>query len=354
MGVAGTTLADLLNGTNGVSMPWAQRVAQSTANVVSIKDGINDAYYPATTPAVFADQLTQAITVARAAGKIVVLETPNPLNNDHSAELAQLISAEVDVANKLSVPIIDNFAHFADPSNWNQYLSDGMHPTEAGYEIEGQNSFDTISPIVQALISGGPKIEAYGDSKEYGVTFTGGLWIQNAGNSPAYLQALLGSSAAVFNNGVPGSSGAMLLNGTDGVHPAWQQQMAQSSAKIITISHGTNDSGLGAETASDYLFVLNQLVGIARASGKTVVLDEPAPRCDDPAKAAKLDQFVVIMRQVAQSQGVKIVMNYDYIKSLPNWQAMMPDCVHPNADMYKLIATRESAIIAPLVSGQPG
>ncbi|WP_164977947.1 SGNH/GDSL hydrolase family protein [Burkholderia pseudomallei] len=198
-------------------------------------------------------------------------------------------------------------------------------------------------------------IEAYGDSTQYGVTFSQSAgWTQNPYNAPYYLntslQAQFGAAVTVSNQGVSSTSAAMLLYGTDGAHLPWAQQMAQSRAQIVTINHAINDSGLGHETPADYKFALEQLIGIARAAGRAVVLEEPAPVCHDAAKAALLDQYILIMESVAQSLNVPIVLNYAYIKTLPNWRTMEPDCIHPDADLYKIIADRESRVVAPIVA----
>lgn len=214
------------------------------------------------------------------------------------------------------------------------------------------------SPSVAAPVqSASPKtalIEAYGDSTQYGVTFVPGVgWPQNPLNVPYYLQVSLqaqfGLGVTVSNQGVSSTTGGMLLHGTDGMHAPWQQQMAQSKAQIVAINHEINDSGLGQETPTDYQFALEQLVGIARNAGKIVVLEEPAPVCYDVTKAALQEQYLAVMRSVAAELNVPLVANYDYVKSLPNWQAMEPDCIHPNADLYKIVADRENAVLAPIV-----
>lgn len=153
LGIAGTTLNDLLTGSNGVAMPWAQRMAQSKAQFVTIKFGINDAYSTGMTAARFSEELTSAISIARNSGKTVILETPNPIKTDHSDLLAALATAIIEVASKSSTPVVDNYGHFSSMQNWEDYLSDGtMHPTAAGYEIQGQNSFVVISQLVQTTL----------------------------------------------------------------------------------------------------------------------------------------------------------------------------------------------------------
>ncbi|NOK41658.1 hypothetical protein C7296_09490 [Burkholderia thailandensis] len=149
LGVAGTTLNDLLTGSNGVAMPWAQQMAQSKAQFVTMKFGINDAYAGGMTPDAFAQELRSAISIARNAGKIIILETPNPIKTDHADLLASIAASTIKVAHESQTPVVDNFGYFSSMHNWEAYLSDGtMHPTADGYEIQGQISFTTISPLV--------------------------------------------------------------------------------------------------------------------------------------------------------------------------------------------------------------
>ncbi|WP_085560898.1 SGNH/GDSL hydrolase family protein [Burkholderia pseudomallei] len=153
LGIAGTTLNDLLTGSNGVAMPWPQRMAQSKAQFITVKFGINDAYSAGMTAALFANELESAISIARSAGKTIILETPNPIKTDHADLLASLAVATIEVASKTNTPVVDNYGHFSSMQNWEDYLSDGtMHPTAAGYEIQGQNSFVTISQLIQTTL----------------------------------------------------------------------------------------------------------------------------------------------------------------------------------------------------------
>ncbi|AIS94986.1 GDSL-like Lipase/Acylhydrolase family protein [Burkholderia thailandensis MSMB59] len=134
-------------------MPWAQRMAQSKAQFITVKFGINDAYSAGMTATLFAEELTSAISIARNAGKTVILETPNPIKTDHSDLLASLVAATIEVASKTSTPVVDNYGRFLLMQNWQDYLSDGtMHPTAAGYEIQGQNSFMVVSQLVQTIL----------------------------------------------------------------------------------------------------------------------------------------------------------------------------------------------------------
>lgn len=45
----------------------------------------------------------------------------------------------------------------------------------------------------------------------------------------------------VRNEGVSGTTACQLLNGQDGVHPAWDTQMNRSNATVVIINHAISD-----------------------------------------------------------------------------------------------------------------
>ncbi|CAJ2712588.1 SGNH/GDSL hydrolase family protein [Burkholderia pseudomallei] len=147
-GVAGTTVADLLNGTNKVPQPWWPHVQQSKAQIIVMNYGINDAYAPGMTPELFSAELDQVISAAKAAGKQIILETPNPIMSDHASYLASLVDAEKQTAAKWGVQVIDQYGYLSSIPNWPSMLSDGMHPTDAGYELKGQHAYNALSQTV--------------------------------------------------------------------------------------------------------------------------------------------------------------------------------------------------------------
>lgn len=71
---------------------------------------------------------------------------------------------------------------------------------------------------------------------------------------------------------------------------------------------------------------------------------EPAPN---------VAAYVTVLRNVAQANQVTLIAQYDYIASLPNWQAMLTDCLHPNDALYAIKAQREAAVLGPMVQALP-
>lgn len=197
-------------------------------------------------------------------------------------------------------------------------------------------------------------IEAYGDSTMYGfaaTSMTTGAYTPD--NAPFYLQqdleGIYGAGVTVSDQGVGGKTLGELIAGTDGVHPTWAQQMAQSKAQIVIENHGLNDAYPAInESADQFRADLVEFVSTARQYGKTPVLEEPNPSCD-PLRS-NLNEYVQKIDDVSAQMGVPLVQQYAYIQSLPSWQSYLADCIHPNPAMYQIKAQREAVVLSPLVA----
>ncbi|RQR87738.1 MULTISPECIES: SGNH/GDSL hydrolase family protein [unclassified Burkholderia] len=204
-------------------------------------------------------------------------------------------------------------------------------------------------------------IEAYGDSTTQGWQVDNGVGQVTPNNEPADLQKLLqakfGSSVTVSNQGVGSTEASQLLNGTDGIHPTWQNQMAASKAQIITLNFGLNDAyytiakkdGIAAESPSDLASVMMQLVQIARQYGKQVVIFESNPTCE-PIRQPLMPAYVAALRQAAAVLQTPIVAEFDAIQAIPNWQSQLTDCLHPSDALYAEKAALEFSAISNLIA----
>lgn len=147
-GVAGNTIPAALTG-DGVNLPWSQQMAQSKAQVVTFNFGINDSHAAANeSVAAFQQNISQLIQIAKATGKTVVVITPNPTIDPANQSLAQYAASSVAAAKLWNVNVIDEFGALSSQPTWDSLLSDGVHPTVAGYEIKAQIDFQGIEPIV--------------------------------------------------------------------------------------------------------------------------------------------------------------------------------------------------------------
>lgn len=153
LGVAGNTVPALITG-DGLNLPWAQQMAQSKANIVVLIFGINDSNVASGESAEqFQANVSQLIQVAEAAGKTVVIETANPVNDPTRLALPQYVAAEIVIAQQWSVNVIDQFDYLSAMPDWISMLCDNVHPTQAGYNLKAQFEFQGLDPIVGFAIS---------------------------------------------------------------------------------------------------------------------------------------------------------------------------------------------------------
>lgn len=193
-------------------------------------------------------------------------------------------------------------------------------------------------------------VETEGDSTMWGDLMLSKTQYELAPVTPQMqMQADLeakGLKVSVLNGAVSAST---LTESLAGLYPYWfplTKRLAPLHADIVVDNHAIVD--VRFETTNQYADLLVQFIETVRATGAIPVLEEPNPVCwKDPFD---LDPFVSIMRTVAQQQKVLLIEQYDYIKSLPNWQAMTPDCTHPDQDLYKIKGSREAQALAPLVA----
>ncbi|WP_284504743.1 SGNH/GDSL hydrolase family protein [Caballeronia sp. INDeC2] len=199
-------------------------------------------------------------------------------------------------------------------------------------------------------------IEAYGDSTMEGYTYLNGpgtLATISVDNQPAVLQSSLqakyGDSVTVSNQGVSGTRAPQLVEGSDTVHLPWTQVVANSNAQIMIVNYGINDGMLRPESLDAYKAALREIADTAIRGGKIIVFEQPNPTCVNGEQFTGLDAYAEAMEDVAAEKNTPLVKNYEYLLSLPNWQDMLSDCIHPRGEMYKIEAQRMAAVIGPLV-----
>lgn len=152
--------------------------------------------------------------------------------------------------------------------------------------------------------------------------------------------------ALVYNRGVGGTNTAQLLAGTDGRNYPWPLQMERETARIVVINHGINDRGYSVD---DYKNNLRELVTIAQAGKKVVMLEEPNPAGESRTPlmdaisfdVADFEERRAAMRHVATHTGV-------YFCAQP--RVPLVDGIHPTAEGYAIKAGRLAKCIGELLS----
>jgi acyl-CoA thioesterase-1 len=234
-------------------------------------------------------------------------------------------------------------------------LSVGAHAAFALFvaACSGCSGGGSTQPIAQ-ITQAAPKtvvIDAQGDSTMFGTEVINGQAVQTARNVPTLLQESLrqtyGSSVTVVNNGVSESTYPQRLQG---IAPHYSQSLTDylktDSAQIVIGNWALNDA-INNQEYSVFTTYLVEFVNEVRAAGKIPVLEEPNPTTD-PARS-NLAAYVYGINYVATQMNVPLVKQFDYIRSLPDWQSMLTDGIHPSDQMYAIKAQREYDVIAPLV-----
>jgi len=126
-------------------------VSKTAAKYILMNYAINDSYETFTTPATYKANYAKAIDIARAYGKIVILQTSNPTNND--AKTQTYVTAMKQVAAEKGVAVIDQYTYLKQYMAANnlgvyQITNDGVHPTQATYLLEGQYAARRFKEIV--------------------------------------------------------------------------------------------------------------------------------------------------------------------------------------------------------------
>ena len=133
--VSGSTSGALLLGTDGRNRPWPQEV---DADIVVVNHGLNDGHLHAPL-AVYRQQLALLHPT--------VFETPNPVTVDW--DQPAYAAAMRAVAAQQHAPVADVDAWMRAQFRWQALLSDGLHPTQAGYRaIVLKVLMPTLEPLV--------------------------------------------------------------------------------------------------------------------------------------------------------------------------------------------------------------
>lgn len=140
LGVNGATACDLLDG-YGYAQPWAAHMADSDATVVIINHAINDAVHEERrySPSEYRRCLTRLVDIAKDEGKIVILETPNPIEDDGGAAIGDFVAEMRTIATQEGVNLIDQYDHLQQQPWVDMVITpDGLHPTQEIYIEKGR------------------------------------------------------------------------------------------------------------------------------------------------------------------------------------------------------------------------
>lgn len=147
-GVSGSTACALLAGQDGVHPPWEAQMRASKARYVILNHAINDQWKYGV--AAYRDCLRKLAAIARAHGKEVVFETPNPTRDSGPGGLDVYVEAMRDVARNEGVPVIDQYAWLMQVfagRDLQEFVPDGLHPSQRVYELKGRFAAQAFSRL---------------------------------------------------------------------------------------------------------------------------------------------------------------------------------------------------------------
>jgi hypothetical protein len=135
-----------------------------------------------------------------------------------------------------------------------------------------------------------------------------------------------------------------MIAGVDGGGPPFAQRMTTSKAQIVLDGHGVEDD-LG-QSLAPYADALVAFIQDVRAAGKTPVLEEPGPVCDD--QHPNLANYVSVMDGVAQQYNVPIVAQYNALLAIPNYCSHLTAGIYPDDYVLAQRAQREAQTLIPI------
>lgn len=149
-GGTSSTLVNEMNGVDGNGAPFAQRIMLSKADIVLDNHAINDDLYQSLAP--YSDALVAWVAAVRAAGKIPVLEEPNPVCDGNHPYLENYVSVMDNIAAQYNVPIISQYAYLQTVPNYCSHLNAGFYPDESILALKAQRQAAALAPLVQGFV----------------------------------------------------------------------------------------------------------------------------------------------------------------------------------------------------------
>lgn len=149
-GVPGSICSDFLWGQRGVSQSWATEMKSSQADIVIMSTGINDAGRMSTNDFIFCYE--QLAGIAQQNGKIFIMESSNPVNQSWNNLVWAESNRQNYVATYYDSMLIDQWSMIYNSGiNWAAMEQDGIHPTDALYQIKATNTISALIPVIDAI-----------------------------------------------------------------------------------------------------------------------------------------------------------------------------------------------------------
>ena len=146
LGMGGTTSVDMMKS-------LAHVIGKSDARIVVENFALNDAGF--ITRDEYAENLRTFVKIVQSAGKIAVLEEPNPVckSDEQAARLDEYVATLRTVANETKVPLIPQYDALKAKSGWQALLRDCIHPGPVIYQLKAEAQIMALKPLLSSQIA---------------------------------------------------------------------------------------------------------------------------------------------------------------------------------------------------------
>lgn len=150
-GGTSSSLKNEMNGMDGNGVPFVQRVTMSQAVIILDNHAMNDALGGETLED-YQVYLMQWVNAVRAAGKIAVLEEPNPVCDGNHPQLADYVVAMDNVAAQMNVALVAQYQYILTLPSWQSHLNACLYPDGWIYNIKAQREAEVIAQLIKSYI----------------------------------------------------------------------------------------------------------------------------------------------------------------------------------------------------------
>lgn len=151
MGGGASSLVNMMRGVDGGGPPFAERIKASKADVILTNHAINDNLVQSLAP--YSDGLIAWIQAVRDAGKIPVLEEPNPVCDENHPWLDNYVGVMNGIADAYKLPLVKQYAYVQALPNWQSHMNACLYPDEWMLQIKAQRQAEVLAPIVAKFMS---------------------------------------------------------------------------------------------------------------------------------------------------------------------------------------------------------
>lgn len=150
-GGTASSLVNMMKGVDGGGPPFAERIKASKADIVLMNHAINDNLMQSLAP--YADGMIAWIQAVRDAGKIPVLEEPNPVCDGNHPWLENYVATMQNIAKSYKVPLVSQYSNVQALPNWQSHMNACFYPDEWMLQIKAQRQAAALVPLVKTLLT---------------------------------------------------------------------------------------------------------------------------------------------------------------------------------------------------------